>query len=107
MIPLSQRVGVIFVNSQNDEWGIPVKTPNVVTYKVRLDFNSSAKVTQYEDGKDYVFSATIYFRGAIPLDYVDFIQYDSGISGLVTINPKAIFPITDLSGKVTYTKVTV
>lgn len=106
MIPLNQTVKIIHVNGE-DEWGIPVKTPLSVTYKVRLDFNSNAKIIKSEDGKDYVFSAVIYFKNAIPVSYNDFIEYDSGIAGIVSVNPKIIFPITDLSGKVIYTKVTV
>jgi hypothetical protein len=107
MIPLNQKVNIIFSDMGHDEWGIPVLSPHFKTYKVRLDFNSNAKIIQSEDGKDYIFSATIYFKGAVPLTYEDFIEYDSGLNGLVKVNPKAIFPITDLSGKVTYTKVTV
>lgn len=107
MIPLNQKVKIIFADSLNDEWGIPVKSPNSMTYKVRLDFNSDAKMVQNEDGKEYVFSATVYFKGAVPITYSDFIEYDSGIAGLVSVNPRVIFPITDLAGKVTYTKVIV
>lgn len=107
MIPLNQKVKVIFADSLNDEWGIPVKSPLSTLYKVRLDFNSSAKIIQSDDGKDYVFSANIYFKGTVKLTYLDFIEYDSGVHGLVTVNPKVIFPITDLAGKVTYTKVVV
>lgn len=107
MIPLNQKVNIIFTENLDDEWGIPVKSPNIKTYKVRLDFNSDARIIQSDDGKDWIFSATIYFKGAVPLTYNDFVEYDSGLNGIVTVNPKAIFPITDLSGKVTYTKVTV
>lgn len=106
MIPLNQKVKIIFTNG-NDEWGIPVKSPTVKTYKVRLDFNANAKLIQTEDGKEEIFSAVIYFRGAVPITYSDYIEYDSGINGLVQAQPRAIFPITDLSGKVNYTKVTV
>lgn len=107
MIPLNQRVKVIFSETQNDAWGLPVKSPNVKAYKVRLDFNSDAKLIQTEDGSEYIFSATIYFKGAVPLKYTDFVEYDSGINGVVTVNPRSIFPISDLSGKVTFTKVIV
>lgn len=107
MIPLNQKVQVIFADSQNDEWGVPVKSPDSVTYKVRLDFNADAKLLEGFDGETAIFSATIYFKGSVPLAYDDFIVYDSGISGLVTTHPKVIFPITDLAGKVTYTKVMV
>jgi len=107
MIPLNQKVSILLSDLGNDAWGIPVKSPNFKTYKVRLDFNSNARIIQTEDGKDYIFSATIYFKGAVPLTYNDFVKYDSGLNGIISVNPKAIFPITDLSGKVTYTKVTV
>lgn len=107
MIPLNQKVKIIFADTQNDEWGIPVKTPNVKTYKVRLDFNADARLIQSDDGKEYVFSATIYFKGAVNIDYSDWIEYDSGIHGIVQVNPRVIFPITDLAGKVIYTKVVV
>ncbi|MDA2738380.1 hypothetical protein PDQ75_24815 [Bacillus cereus group sp. Bc015] len=107
MIPLNQKVRVIFADSLNDEWGIPVKTPRSTTYKVRLDFNSDARIIEGDDGKNIIYSATIYFKGSVPISYNDFIEYDSGIKGLVTENPRVIFPITDLAGKVTYTKVLV
>jgi len=107
MIPLNQKVKVIFANSSNDEWGIPVKSPDFSIYKVRLDFNSDAKIIEGTDGKNIIFSATIFFKGSVPLTYEDFIEYDNGIDGLTTDNPRVIFPITDLSGKVTYTKVLV
>ena len=107
MIPLSQTVKIIFADKQLDEWGIPVKTPSFTTYKVRLDFNADARLIMDDDGKRYVFSATIYFKGPVKISYNDFIEYDSGISGIVQVNPKVIFPITDLSGKVVYTKVVV
>ncbi|MDQ0976616.1 hypothetical protein QFZ31_006668 [Neobacillus niacini] len=107
MIPMNQKVKIIFAGKQNDEWGIPVKSPKFSTYKVRLDFNADARLYQFSDGKEYVFSATIYFKGAVPISYNDFIEYDSGINGIVQANPKIIFPIVDLSGKVTYTKVTI
>lgn len=107
MIPLNQKAKIIFSDMGNDEWGIPVKSPHAKSYKVRLDFNSNAKMIQSEDGKEEIFSAVIYFRGAVPITYNDFIEYDSGINGLIQVQPKAIFPISDLSGKVTYTKVTV
>jgi len=107
MIPLNQRVKIIYAEKLNDEWGLPVKSPNVVSYKVRLDFNSDAKLIQTEDGKEYIFSATIYFKGSVPIRYTDFVEYDSGIHGIVTVNPRSIFPISDLSGKVTFTKVIV
>ncbi|MHC5291073.1 hypothetical protein CHCC14819_0439 [Bacillus licheniformis] len=107
MIPLNQKVRVIFAAAENDEWGLPVKSPTVKTYKVRLDFNSDAKIIKSDDGKSYVFSASIYFKGAVPISYNDFIEYDSGVSGLVSVNPRVIFPITDLSGTVTFTKVIV
>lgn len=106
MIPLNQKVKIIFA-PKNDEWGIPVKSPIPKTYKVRLDFNANAKLIQTEDGKEEIFSAVIYFRGAVPITYKDYIEYDTGINGFVQAQPKAIFPITDLSGKVNYTKVTV
>lgn len=107
MIPLNQKVKVIFADSLNDEWGIPVKTPNIVTYKVRLDFNADARIFENVDGRNIVYSATIYFKGSVPITYNDFIEYDGGINGHVTENPRAIFPITDLAGKVTFTKVLV
>jgi hypothetical protein len=107
MIPLNQWVKVIFAEKAVDEWGIPVKSPAATSYKVRLDFNADARLFQSEDGKEYVFSATIYFKGAVPLSYSDFIEYDSGIDGLKTVNPHQIFPITDLAGKVIYTKVVI
>jgi hypothetical protein len=107
MIPLNQKVRVIFAEKENDEWGIPVKSPSAVTYKVRLDFNADAKIIEGADGANVIYSATIYFKGSVPLTYSDFIEYDNGIDGLTTDNPRVIFPITDLSGKVTYTKVIV
>jgi hypothetical protein len=105
MIPLNQYVKIIFTDSQNDEWGIPVKSPNVKTYKVRLDFNTDARIIEGADGKNIIYSATIYFKGSVPLSYEDFIEYDNGIDGKETKQPRVIFPITDLAGKVTYTKV--
>lgn len=105
MIPLNQTVKIIFADSANDEWGIPVKSPNVKTYKVRLDFNSDARIIENPDGKNIIYSATIYFKGSVPITYNDFIEYDNGIDGKEVKNPRVIFPITDLSGKVTYTKV--
>ncbi len=107
MIPLNQKVKVIFADSLNDEWGIPVKTPNTMTYKVRLDFNADARILEGADGKNIIYSATLYFKGAVPISYKDFIEYDSGINGLVTENPRVIFPIVDLAGKVIFTKVIV
>ena len=107
MIPLNQHVKIIFADSSNDDWGIPVKTPAFSTYKVRLDFNSDARIIEGDDGKNIIYSATIYFKGAVPITYNDFIEYDSGIKGLVTENPRVIFPIVDLAGKVLYTKVIV
>lgn len=107
MIPLNQKVKIIFHDSSNDDWGIPVKSPNSTSYKVRLDFNSDAKLIQNDDGDEIIYSATIYFKGAVPLTYSDFIEYDSGIEGIVAVNPRVIFPITDLAGKVSYTKVIV
>jgi hypothetical protein len=108
MIPLNQKVKIIFSNSANDEWGLPVKSPNFSTYKVRLDFNADAKLIQMADGKEVIFSATIYFKGSVPLTYEDYIEYDSGnFEGIVQKHPQVIFPITDLAGKVTYTKVIV
>lgn len=107
MIPLTQKVNVYFSDSGNDEWGLPIHTPEYVTYKCRLDFNADARIIQGDDGKDILYSATIYFKGAVPLEYTDFIEYDSGIDGLKKVNPRKIFPITDLAGKVSYTKVTV
>jgi hypothetical protein len=107
MLPLNQKVNVIFANKSNDDWGLPVKSNEVVTYKVRLDFNADAKIIEGDDGSNVIFSATIYFKGSVPLSYNDFIEYDNGIDGLTTDNPRVIFPITDLSGKVTYTKVIV
>ncbi|MGG5759171.1 hypothetical protein ACQ3VF_26055 [Bacillus toyonensis] len=107
MIPLNQKVKVIFADSLNDEWGIPVKTPNTVTYRVRLDFNADARIIEGADGKNIIYSATLYFKGAVPLSYKDFIEYNSGINGMVTENPRVIFPIVDLAGKVIFTKVIV
>lgn len=106
MIPLNQKVKVIFSDIALDEWDRPVKSDRVKTYKVRLDFNSQAKIMDI-DRTDVIYQANIYFKGAVPIKYDDFIEYDSGIYGLVQKNPKVIFPITDMSGKVTYTKVTV
>lgn len=106
MIPLNQKVKVLFT-AENDEWGIPVKSPSPKTYKVRLDFNADARIIQADDGKKELYSAVIYFKGSVPITYKDFIEYDSGIDGLVQAQPKAIFPISDLSGAITYTKVTV
>lgn len=105
MIPLNQTVKIIFHDSVNDDWGIPVKSPNFLTYKVRLDFNADARLIQNDDGKEIIYSATIYFKGAVPLTYSDFIEYDSGLDGIKSVNPRVIFPITDLAGKVSYTKV--
>ncbi|HDR3499662.1 TPA: hypothetical protein QCN48_005122 [Bacillus toyonensis] len=107
MIPLNQKVKVIFADSLNDEWGIPVKTPNTMTYRVRLDFNADARIIEGADGKNIIYSATIYFKGAVSLSYKDFIEYNSGINGMVTENPRVIFPIVDLAGKVIFTKVIV
>jgi hypothetical protein len=107
LIPLNQTVDVIFAEKAIDEWGIPVKSPSLKTYKVRLDFNADARLFQSEDGKEYVFSATIYFKGPVSLSYSDFIRYDSGIDGIKEVNPRQIFPITDLAGKVMYTKVVI
>lgn len=106
MIPLNQKVKVLFTPA-NDEWGIPVKSPSPKTYKVRLDFNADARLIQSEDGKEELYSAVIYFKGAVPITYKDFIEYNSGIGGIIQAQPKAIFPIADLSGAITYTKVTV
>lgn len=106
MIPLNQKVKVIFSKPELDEWGIPVKSPNVKTYKVRLDSNADAMIIKSSDGSNVVYSATIYFKGSVPITYDDFIQYDNGIDiEPVTMTPEAIFPIKDLAGKVTYTKV--
>jgi hypothetical protein len=107
MIPLNQKVKIIFADSLNDEWGLPVKSPNFSTYRVRLDFNADAKLIQQADGKEIIFSATIYFKGTVPLTYEDYIEYDSGIEGIVQKHPQVIFPISDLAGKITYTKVIV
>lgn len=107
MIPLNQKVKIIFADSSNDEWGIPVKTPVVKTYKVRLDFNADNRIIEGSDGKNIIYSATIYFKGSVPLSYSDFIEYDNGIGGVEVKNPRTIFPIADLSGKITYTKVIV
>ncbi|MGG0487256.1 hypothetical protein ABEY65_28300 [Priestia aryabhattai] len=107
MIPMNQKVNVYFSDQGNDEWGLPIRTPEYVTYKCRLDFNADARIIQGDDGKDIVFSATIYFKGAVPIGYNDFIEYDSGVDGIKKINPRKVFPITDLAGKVTYTKVTI
>lgn len=107
MIPLNQKVKIIFHDSLNDDWGIPVKSPNFSLYKVRLDFNSDAKLIQTDDGKEVIYSATIYFKGSVPITYSDFIEYDSGLEGIKQVNPRVIFPITDLAGKVSYTKVIV
>jgi hypothetical protein len=107
MIPLNQKVRIIFANSNGDEWGVPVKSSDFATYKVRLDFNADAKILEDADGKNIIYSATIYFKGSVPITYNDFIEYDSGIDGLTTDNPRVIFPIVDLAGKVLYTKVIV
>lgn len=105
MIPLNQYVKVIYTDFQQDEWGVPVKTPNVKTYKVRLDYNADARIIESPDGKNIIYSATIYFKGHIPLNYTDYIEYDTGVKGLKQVNPRVISPIVDLSGKTTYTKV--
>ncbi|WP_353856779.1 hypothetical protein [Bacillus sp. Bos-x628] len=107
MIPLNQKVKIIFADSQGDEWGIPVKTPNVKTYKVRLDYNADSRIIEGDDGRNIIYSATIYFKGSVPLTYSDFIEYDNGLGGVEIKNPHTIFPIADLSGKITYTKVVV
>ena len=107
MIPLNQKVNVYFSNQGEDEWGLPIPAPSPVVYKCRLDFNAEARIIQSDDGKEYVFSATIYFNKAVPIGYNDFIEYDSGVDGIKKVNPRVIFPITDLAGKVLYTKVIV
>lgn len=105
MIPLNQKAWIIFSDMGQDEWGIPNDTDHKFEYKVRLDFNSQADLVQTGDGREIIYNATMYFKGAVPVKYTDFIEYDSGIEGIVKRNPQVIFPITDLRGKVTYTKV--
>lgn len=107
MIPLNQRAIVIFANTLVDEWGRPVNHDNSKTYKVRLDYNSQARFLDDEKGRNIIYNATIYFKGAVPISYEDFIEYDSGTNGIVRKTPKMISPISDLSGKITYTKVIV
>lgn len=105
MIPLNQTVNVISAEKVKDEWGLPVKSPNSVPYKVRLDFNADARIIEGADGRNIIYSVTIYFKGSVPLTYEDFIVYHNGIDGFETKNPRVIFPIADLSGKISYTKV--
>lgn len=107
MIPLNQKVKVIFGKDITDEWGIPVKSTASTTYKVRLDFNADSRIIEGEDGKNIIYSATIYFKGAVPIQYTDFIEYDSALEGLKTVHPRQITPIADLSGRISYTKVIV
>ena len=104
MIPRNQYVNVIFGNGEEDDWGIPVKSTKVKRYRVRLDFNSNADVVRYGD-KEVVYKATIFFLGNVPIKYTDYIEYDSGTEGKIQKNPTIITSITDLSGKVEYTKV--
>jgi hypothetical protein len=108
--PLNNTVTVYFSDSGSDAWGIPVNSGHVATYKVRLEFNGAAKLIQVEgegagNGKEIVFKATIYFKGSVPITYQDFLEYDSGVTGLVKAQPKNIMAMPDLSGKVVYTKV--
>jgi hypothetical protein len=103
--PLNQTV-TLYSNVDTDEWGIPVKTPNPKNYRVRLEFNSAARLIQTgEDGKEIVFVATIFFKGAVPVDYTDYIEYDSGVNGIVKVLPRNISPMLDMSGRIVYTKV--
>lgn len=108
--PLNNTVKVYFSDLGSDSWGIPVNSGHVATYKVRLEFNGAAKLIQIEGaqnggGKEIVYKATIYFKGSVPITYQDFIEYDSGVTGIVKAQPKNIMAMPDLSGKIVYTKV--
>jgi hypothetical protein len=105
--PLNDTVTLYLSNEGSDEWGLPVKTDNLTTYKVRLEFNGAARLIQLADGKEIVYNATIFFKGSVPITYTDYIEYNSGIVGLIKAQPKNIIGMADLSGKIIYTKVIV
>lgn len=104
--PLNQTVTVWHSELGNDDWGVPVKSIYSKSYRVRLEYNSAAKLIQTgEDGKEIVFVATVYFKGAVPVKYTDYIEYDNGIGEVFKASPRNISPMVDMSGKVVYTQV--
>lgn len=103
--PLNDSVTLYKSDEGSDDWGLPVNTDNLKTYKVRLEFNGAARLIQLSDGKEVVYNATIFFKGSVPITYTDYLEYNSGIVGLIKAQPKNIIGMADLSGKILYTKV--
>lgn len=106
-IPLNTEVKVTRARLENDEWGLPMASEEVSVVRARVEYNGQSRLTQTTNGKDIIFSASIFLEGAVVVHYDDWIEYYSPIHGYVTKQPQQITPMLDLAGKTIYTRLIV
>lgn len=103
MIPLKHTVTILKAGVE-DDWGIP-QPGTAINYKCRIDYQTE-KVTK-ADGEEAVASATILIKGLQDVSYGDTVQWTDALNKTYKRKPIQIVPITDLDGKVLFTKVVV
>lgn len=106
-IPLNTTVKITRAKIENDEWGLPMASDEVTVVRARVEYNGQSRLTQTTNGKDIIFSASIFLEGAVSVNYDDWVEYYSPIHGYVTKQPQQITPMLDLAGKTIYTRLIV
>ena len=106
-LPFNHKVTVTTANDELDEWGLPVKSSTVATYKARVSYNTAKKSIPVASGKEVVYTADILLEGLPVIGYTDTVAFLDMLGNVVEKQPLIVEYKADFSGNPVLVKVVI